>query len=666
MAVEPNVGGPLDREIQDLANDLRLAKDDNLARGKAVFLVGAGCSVSANIPAAAGVARHCAVKLASTYSNGRFKSDDPDAALDWLIKNKRVVLPHDQQPRKDGSHWGHLYQNFFEHHFKAPNQQREIINDIIDAADDRINWAHACLGELVRLRYVHTVLTTNFDQLVLQGIVRAGVWPVTADGLEAVNRIIGRPKRPQVVHLHGSMHTYNLRNSAVALAETERDSGTVTMIHSLLQQSDLLVVVGYGGGEEGIMHLLRDAARAMPQLVIYWVSYEAGRDRLSANARALLDGENKFIVAGGPADRFFGELMAELEIGQPQWVADPMTCLKEESEQLVTPTSEDLHAIGILVRAHKERVAYAADVAHRWPETNETKVRAAEQRARGDFAGARTELERIDLAQDSEAKRLHALNARSVFETQNDAGMLDVAIREFTELVDTTTGEERFNNIISMMDALFDYSDLRGDESKEGAEALRKVISATDHWQAAYTRDLNAKSWAQLKLRSARAKQILAEGRGEDVALLEQSQAEYQDAIEGFGLAQSTDVDLVDAKAGLAAVLQVLGQKQGPNEVALRRSVELFREVLDQSRSFSGRTEDAGPLFNLSGAVVALGEVVPAEEASILLEDARSALETAIEIYESQGESEQSMAARERLEDVLQRINRAKPRSIIH
>jgi hypothetical protein len=242
--------------------------------------------------------------------------------------------------------------------------------------------------------------------------------------------------------------------------------------------------------------------------------------------------------------------------------------------------------------------------------------------------------------------------------------MLDLAIREFTELVPVTAEDERFNNVISMIDALFDYSDLKGEDSQEGTGALKKVISATDHWQNVYPREVDAKCWAQLRLRSARAKQILAESSGEDVALLQESQAEYQDAIEGFGLAKSADVDLVDAKAGLAAVLQVLGQKQGPDEATLRRSVELFREVLDQSRSFSGRTEDAGPLFNLSGAVVALGDVVPAEEAAILLEDARAALETAIQIYEQQGEGDQVTAARERLDQVTDRINSLRSKRI--
>jgi exonuclease VII small subunit len=61
---------------------------------------------------------------------------------------------------------------------------------------------------------------------------------------------------------------------------------------------------------------------------------------------------------------------------------------------------------------------------------------------------------------------------------------------------------------------------------------------------------------------------------------------------------------------------------------------------------------------------VALGDVVPAEEAAILLEDARAALETAIQIYEQQGEGDQVTAARERLDQVTDRINSLRSKRI--
>src|SRR6202051_1413816 len=98
---------PVARIVADLANDLTLACDEDAGpkqgRGRAIFLVGAGCSISAGIEAAPGVARHCATKLAKTYSRGAFTEDDPNKALSWLIENGRVDPTGDIAIKKDGS-----------------------------------------------------------------------------------------------------------------------------------------------------------------------------------------------------------------------------------------------------------------------------------------------------------------------------------------------------------------------------------------------------------------------------------------------------------------------------------------------------------------------------------------------------------------------------------
>ena len=69
--------------------------------------------------------------------------------------------------------------------------------EAVESSRGRINWAHLCLGEMVARGYVHTVLTTNFDQLALDGIIRAGIIPVVADGIEALARVSGRPGHPK-------------------------------------------------------------------------------------------------------------------------------------------------------------------------------------------------------------------------------------------------------------------------------------------------------------------------------------------------------------------------------------------------------------------------------------------------------------------------------------
>jgi len=654
-AKDEKLSEPVTKTVKDLANDLTLAREDadgpNQGRGRAIFLIGAGCSVTAGIPAAPGVAKHCALKLARTYSAGVFTGTDSDHALDWLQREGKVELSGELTIKSDGSHWGALYSYFFEFHLKSPNQQREVINEIIDDAKDGLNWAHACIGELVERRYIHSVLTTNFDQLVLQGIIRTGILPVTADGLEALNRITGRPKRPQVVHLHGSMHTYNLRNSRTALQETSQDSAALSMVHGLLQQCDLLVVVGYAGGEEGIMALLRDAAKTMPQLVIYWVTYLQGSENLSPSARQLLSGENKFLIWGGSADKFFGDLMAELKIGQPRWVADPISVLKEQSDRLQSP-GDDLEDVRILVSAFKERVAYAHRDENRWPEAEQNKVRAADKRARGEFLAARQLLEQIDLSQNPDAARLHALNAHSIFEQDpaNGGAMLDLAINEFQELIQRTAGQERLDNILSLCAALLDKSEAAPEGDPAAAEALRRVAELTRHWLPSYGSQDNPVGNAKLNLFLAQALQILAE-RNNDQTALEESETAYNQAIAGLTANKDPDGRLNDAKSGLAAVLQVRGEADHDPD-KLRRAVALHKELVEASRSVGGSKEEAGPLENLAGSLKSLAGVVDSQEAALLYAEARTALERVIQIHHSQGDGERELLARQSRDDI--------------
>lgn len=640
---------PQVKELSALANALTLARDaKDGGRGRSVFLVGAGCSQSAGIPLASGVAQHCALKLAKIYSNGEFTGDDADAALTWLIKNDRTKDREGLVAQEDGSHWADLYSYFFESHLNAPPQQHDVINEIIDDAGDALNWAHACLGELVHRRYVHTVLTTNFDQLILQGIIRTGELPVIADGLEALNRIVGKPRRPQVVHLHGSMHTYNLRNSRTALSETRQHAGATAMIMTLLQQCDHLVVVGYGGGEEGIMELLGEAARALPQLVIYWVNFLPGLEGLSSKVLELLSGENKFVIFGGPADKFFGDLMGELKIGAPNWVSDPIAVLKDQSERLREP-SADFEDIRILVRAFKERVAYADLPDHRWPEANNAKVKAAGLRAAGAFREAQEQLETLDLAEDTEAARLHGLNLISIFEEDPDSGGddLDRAITEFEGLVGRTTGAERLENILSLCAALIDKSEVT--ELAQGVPdpALQALVALARQWAPDYQSREYQAELAQLQVFLAQALLRNAE-RTDDVDELNTAEDALNLAIERLRTSGDREGLLPSTRAGLAGVLQLIGTKHEDVDT-LRRAVALQRELADGGPTANRGREDAGPLENLAEGLVALAAVVTEPEHQELMIEAQAVMARAVALHERGGDTEQLQAARSRL-----------------
>ena len=222
-----------------------------------------------------------------------------------------------------------------------------------------------CLGELVRLHYVHTVLTTNFDTLVLKGIILTGILPVVADGIEALSRIASRPRVPQVVHLHGSMHTYSPRNSREAVKQTDRELPMQGTMYGVLKDCDLLVVIGYAGGEEGIVALLKSACLLFPNLVIYWILYGDTAVDLSADVHNFMSGVHKYIIYGQDADKLFAELMREIGSGVPAWMENPLLMLQTQYENII---SNEHEVIRLAVDTFRDKLKHLSET----PLTTET------------------------------------------------------------------------------------------------------------------------------------------------------------------------------------------------------------------------------------------------------------------------------------------------------
>ena len=335
---DPTLNLAREADIDELANQLRLLKrsstwphvsdiPDDPHCGGAVLLIGAGCSASAGVPLASDIAQECAISLFRQYSNTKSKSVDASRALKWLKEKNHLT-------DRKGATWADYYSEIFEKHFRSDPQQREIIQRSVAKASGKINWAHICLGELVVQHYVHSVLTTNFDRLILEGILFAGHVPVIADGLEALKRISSRPATPQVVHLHGSLHAYSPLNSREAMRAAGRTLAMRGAMFGMLKDTGFLVVVGYAGGEDGVMELLFDASREFPNLVIYWIFHENDYSNTKSEVRRLLSGPNKFYVLGQDADMFFATLTRALEF-HPSWIAQPVSPLEARNRAVV-------------------------------------------------------------------------------------------------------------------------------------------------------------------------------------------------------------------------------------------------------------------------------------------------------------------------------------------
>jgi hypothetical protein len=331
---EPRIGN-----VGEVATAMRLAAGkDNVVLGRTVFLVGAGCSKSAGIPLVSEMARGLIIKLATALQGPTSALTDPEIAYRWLLQGGKISDCQIGERAKDIADnreidWPRVYDMLFAEHYNTPDDAREIFSQFVDSADGRINWAHLCLGELAKQKLVSTVITTNFDQLVLAGLVRSGVLPVVCDGIESLTRIRGAPRHPQLIELHGSRHTYRLRNAPEELAALLNDAQAIAAIESLFQELRVFVVVGYGGRETGVMDLLINAARHFTDKRLFWVLHGSDPAALSDKARDLLaTSRNSALLIGQDADSFFLHLLRELNVGAPETIRDPLFLARLHAE----------------------------------------------------------------------------------------------------------------------------------------------------------------------------------------------------------------------------------------------------------------------------------------------------------------------------------------------
>lgn len=213
--------------------------------------------------------------------------------------------------------------------------------------------------------------------------------------------------------------------------------------------------------------------------------------------------------------------------------------------------------------------------------------------------------------------------------------------------------------MLSLCDAELDKSEFVQDDQR--ADVLQHVVNLSTAGLLEYSEAAYPIDHARLLLYRAQALQALGEPM-DDISKLKESEAGYNKAIDLFSANGDQSGRLLDARSGLAAVLQVLGEMSSNSEV-LRRSVALHREIVDASRGADQPLEEAGPLENLANCLLALSRIVDAEEADRLRSEAKGALERARGIYERQGKLDQEQLARSSLESIDQpiRANKAPP-----
>ncbi len=202
-----------------------------------------------------------------------------------------------------------------------PDHQQAFVSALLDACALKITWPYIRIAQLVRERWVDTILTTNLDLVLIETLSLFGIYPAICDFHEAAVLRSSRPAQPQIIYLHGNRNSYNVRNtgpSVKAYGEQMR-----ALLVALLKERTFLVS-GYSGWEDGFMHILRahyQSVGGTPSKDLYWAHRGASSKIPAIDPTAS---SRVYDLEFSPAERLFEDLAAVLKLGSPHLLANPV------------------------------------------------------------------------------------------------------------------------------------------------------------------------------------------------------------------------------------------------------------------------------------------------------------------------------------------------------
>ncbi|KAA0245143.1 MAG: hypothetical protein DYG83_06440 [Candidatus Brocadia sp. AMX2] len=141
------------------------------------------------------------------------------------------------------------YSAYFEHCFPKSIDRKYFMQKIVEGRNPSIG--HKCLGALFDCKKVNHIWTTNFDELIENGIKSVN----NASSFEVISidnqrQLANLNNYPRVVKLHGDYRYDKLQNTVDELQTLEKD---LHKYFADVQSKTGLIVIGYGGNDQSIM-----------------------------------------------------------------------------------------------------------------------------------------------------------------------------------------------------------------------------------------------------------------------------------------------------------------------------------------------------------------------------------------------------------------------------
>ena len=298
-------------QVKALANVMNHAKGQNKPFA---FLTGAGCSISAGVPAALGI-------LKVINDSGLGGSVQLKLGVDDVAKaeyGKAMAILNSQE-------------------------RKEIIGPLLEEA--KVNWGHIALAQLMDAGYVGRVLTFNFDSVLARACGLIGRYPAIYDFsmVPEHNGQFDYIAQPSIIHLHGQGTSLTMMNSE---AETQSHAEKLAPLFKDTLQQFNLVVIGYSGQADGAFERLRTCASGQRRL--YWCEY-ADVDTPD-HVQGLIDNCKTMgeYWSGVDFDVLMVEIAQELGVFPPAIFKNPALHLLDEIAPIVPMPEEIKGGAGLL------------------------------------------------------------------------------------------------------------------------------------------------------------------------------------------------------------------------------------------------------------------------------------------------------------------------------
>lgn len=263
-----------------------------------MLLLGAGASISSNIPSAA--------SCIWLWKRSIFLSNHPGleqifAELSLGAVQDRIQLWLDAQPDFPAAGAPEEYGFYIDRCYPVIDDKRAFFQRHIQEA--KLSSGYRIAARLAKANLFRVAWTTNFDGLMPRALTETSVTPVEV-GLDSTNRVVRTDRAGELscVALHGDYRYDALKNTDAELQRLEAQ-----LRQALIERaaSAPLIVLGYSGRDRSIMEALTESYSRPGAGVLYWCGFGDGPPPDSV--AALIDtarkaGRTAFYVPGAAFD----------------------------------------------------------------------------------------------------------------------------------------------------------------------------------------------------------------------------------------------------------------------------------------------------------------------------------------------------------------------------